>query len=152
MTQQPEALAAVVCDDVGALRTAVVRVVMAAGFRVPAVVTSFSEVPPLVLAHAARVAVVALPLTGMTGMRAVQALRRTAPHCEVVLLAPSNMLELAALEAGARALVPDDDLRVLRDVLGTVAAELRRAQIPRPRSQPDVDADAAGSVRTNPSS
>lgn len=148
MTEHPQGHAAVVCDDVGALRTAVVRVVMDAGFRVPAVVTSFGEVRPLVLAHAARVAVVALPLTGMTGMRAVQALRRTAPHCEVVLLAPSNMLELAALEAGARALVPDDDLRVLRDVLGAVAAELRRARMPRPQ----LDVDAAGSVRTKPSS
>lgn len=148
MTHEAAALSAVVCDDAGSLRTAVERVVMAAGFQVRGVVTTYAEVAPLVLAQSARVAVAALPLTGMTGLRAVQALRWTAPDCEVVLLASSDVLELAALEAGARALVPDDDLRVLRDVLCALFAELRPGQIPLQRTQ--SDAGVAGSVSTNP--
>jgi DNA-binding NarL/FixJ family response regulator len=135
-----EDMVAVICDDRPALRDAVLRLVMACGFDVPAVTQSFTELIPLTMDHEACLVVVALPLTGMSGLRAVRELSTAAPDCEIVLLSPSSTLELAALEAGARALVPEDDLRVLRDVVLEIAAAPRRLRLPqaRPQSEPVV--------------
>lgn len=141
---------AVVCDDRAELRGPVLRLLSAVGFDVVAVVDAFAEVPALVRDHGACLAVVALPLTGLSGLRAVRALRAAAPGCEVVLLSPSSGLEPAALEAGARALVPEDDLRALRHVLRELAAEPVAVRLPRARTQSD-DVAARGSVSTNPS-
>lgn len=117
-----EEMVAVVCDDRPAFRESVVRLLLASGFAVPAVTEAFSAVPGLALAHDACVVVVALPLTGMTGLIGIRALRSRAPHCEIVLVSPSKTLEPAAIEAGARALVPEDDLRVLRALLRKIAS------------------------------
>lgn len=144
-----ENVVAVICDDRPALRDAVLRLLMGCGFDVPAVTESFTGLAPLLLAHDACLVVVALPLTGMSGLRAVRELRAAAPGCQVVLLSPSASLELAALEAGARALVPEHDLRRLRAVALDIAAEPGRLRLPRARDQ--SDGIASGSSSTNPS-
>jgi ActR/RegA family two-component response regulator len=109
--------AAILCHDRPDLQRSVARLLVSSGFDVPVVTESFSAVYGLVREHAAVVAVVALPLTGMSGLLAVRALRAAAPACEVVLMSPSDALQPAAVQAGARALVPEDDLRVLQAVL-----------------------------------
>jgi DNA-binding NarL/FixJ family response regulator len=121
---------------------------MVCGFEVPAITESFAELGPLALAHEACLIVVALPLTGMSGLGAVRELRSAAPDCEIVLLSPSGSLELAALEAGARALVPEDDLRVLRAVALEIAAAPRRLRLPQVRAQ--ADGKVSGSSSTKP--
>jgi len=136
---------AVVCDDRPAVCTPVVRLLLATGFVVPATTEDFAGLRAAVSTHAARVAVVALPLTGLPGLRAVRALRAQAPDCEVVLLSSSESLASAAVAAGARALVPERDLRVLRTVLLELAAAQALPRLPRQR-------DDAASVSTNPSS
>jgi DNA-binding NarL/FixJ family response regulator len=103
---------------------------------------------PLALDQEACLVVVALPLTGMSGLRAVNEFSSAAPDCEIVLLSPSGSLELAALEAGARALVPEDDLRVLRSVALEVAAAPRRLRIPHAR--PHSDCVVNGNSSTKP--
>lgn len=144
-----ENVVAVICDDRPALRDAVLRLLMGCGFDVPAVTESFAEIGTLALAHEACLVVVALPLTGMSGLRAVRELSLADPECQVVLLSPSASLELAALEAGARALVPEHDLRRLRAVALEIAAEPRRLRLPHARGQ--SDGIASGSSSTNPS-
>ena len=139
---------AVICDDRPDLRGAVLRLLMACGFAVPAVTETFAELVPLALEHEACLVVVALPLTGMSGLRAVQEFSFAVPDCEIVLLSPSASLELAALEAGARALVPEDDLRVLRSVALEVAAAPRRLRIPHAR--PHSDSVVNGNSSTKP--
>jgi len=121
-----EPAVAIVCDDRPRFRDAVVRLVRACGFEVPAVTEDFSAVEPLVQQHGARMAVVALPLTGMSGLLAAKAFTSAAPGCELVLVSHSDTLLDAALDAGARALVPESDLRVLRRVLLEVAAARTR--------------------------
>lgn len=139
---------AVVCDDHATAHGPVVRLLTACGFEVAAVVPSFADVPELVRAHDACVAVVALPLTGMSGLLAVRALTSGSPDCQVVLLCPSGLLELTAVEAGARALVPDDDLRGLRVVLLEIAGVPLQARVPGARDH--EEAAPSGSVRTKP--
>ena len=150
MRRGSEQLRAVVCDDRPAARGPLVRLLTVCGFEVPAGVESFSDVPDLLQEHGPCTAVVALPLTGMSGLRAVRALRDAAPTCEVVLLHPSSGLELAAVGAGARALVLEDDLRGLRDVLLDIAGEPLTVRVPGARAQPDDT--PTGSVSTKPSS
>ena len=140
---------ALVCDDRPATREAVRRLLLATGFVVPGVTQTFGELSTAVGTHAARVAVVALPLTGMAGLRAVRALRERSPQCELVLLSASPALERAAVAAGAKALVPEHDLRVLRAVLLELAGAGPVVRRPRPR---DYAPAVTGSVRRKPSS
>jgi FixJ family two-component response regulator len=143
-----EDMVAVICDDRPALRDAVLRLLMACGFEVPAVTESFAELLPLAMDNEACLVVVALPLTGMSGLGAVRQLSTAAPDCEIVLLSPSSTLELAALEAGARALVPEHDLRILRAVVLEIAAAPRRLRLPQAR--PHSDGVVNGSSSTKP--
>ncbi len=148
MTSPRSPRLAVVCDDQTTAHGPVVRLLTACGFDVAAVVPCFADVPGLVRQHEACVAVVALPLTGMSGLGAVRALRGASPGCEVVLLYPSGLLELTAVEAGARALVPDDDLRGLRLVLLELAGVPLHARVPGAR--PHAECVPSGSASTKP--
>jgi DNA-binding NarL/FixJ family response regulator len=138
---------AVICDDRPALRDAVRLLLKACGFDVPAVTEAYAELAPLALSHGACLVVVALPLTGMSGLRAVQEFSFAVPDCEIVLLSPSASLELAALEAGARALVPEDDLRVLRSVALEIAASPRRLRLPQARAHSDGAVNGSSSTK-----
>jgi DNA-binding NarL/FixJ family response regulator len=102
---------------------------------------------PLALDHEACLVVVALPLTGMSGLRACPGVQLAVPDCEIVLLSPSASLELAALEAGARALVPEDDLRVLRSVALEIAAAPRRLRSTAARAHSDGAVNGSSSTK-----
>ena len=146
-------MVAVVCDDRASYRTAVVRLLMGCGFEVRAVTEVFGAVGELALTHRACVVVVSLPLTGITGLQAVRTLSAAIPDCQIILMSSSETLHLAALEAGARALVPEDDLRMLRAVLREIAHSPRQVRLPAAR--PHVDGSPAvpnGNASTNPSS
>lgn len=147
-----EEMVAVVCDDRPAYRNAVVRLLMGCGFEVPAVTEVFAAVGELALTNRACVVVVSLPLTGITGLQAVRALCAAAPDCKIILMSSSQALQLAALDSGARALVPEDDLRALRTVLREIAQTPRQVRLPAAR--PHAEGSAAvpsGNVSTNPS-
>lgn len=152
MNASCDEMVAVVCHDRPSLRTAVVRLLEVCGYEVRAATESFDECAGIALAQRACVVVVALPLTGVRGLTAVKALREDAPDCELVLMSPATALERAAIEAGARALVPEDDLRVLRTVLQEIALAAR-VRVPQARDQSDGVVEApAGTLSTNPSS
>lgn len=152
MTTRCEEMVAVVCDDRPAFRHAVVRLLMGCGFDVAAVTEAFPSVADLALSHRACVVVVSLPLTGLAGLQAVRELRVKAPDCDVILMSPSPALQPAARDAGALALLPEDDLRALRTLLQEIARTPRRVRLPRARGHGDGSpAAASGNASTNPS-
>ena len=139
----PSNLLAVVCDDRPAVVATLNVLIGAAGF-LPLTPTRDREELARVLTSAQpAVAVVALPLLGTAGVRGITALQRLAPDCAFVVLEAAGQLEAAALEAGARAVVPDGDLRPLRTLLLQLAHG-PDGPPPLPR-QPVV-----GRVSTNP--
>jgi len=116
-----------------------------------------------VVGHAApTVAVLALPVPGADGFTAVRDLSRSAPRCSVVVLSSFSGLRGAALEAGARAFVGEDDLRALQTILvdlacaaahhtgGMLPAQGTRVTSLTTVSLPVVDGETAGTVSTNP--
>lgn len=134
----------VVCDDRPAVRRVVTALLVRSGFDVAGEAASFADLRRLVAAERPAVAVLTLPLTGMTGLAAVRALRAEVPCCEIVVLSAFDQLHVAAVEAGATALVPEDSPRALWNVLVDVAARTRqsRVSVPCPRVQPVVVAGA----------
>jgi DNA-binding NarL/FixJ family response regulator len=122
MTTDVPALTGVVCDDRDPVRRMVAGVLVRCGFEVAGRVADFATLRALVRAAGPTVAVVSLPVAGMTGLGAVRTLRAEAPGCMVVLLCSFDQLQVAALEAGARALVPEEDPQALREVLVDIAA------------------------------
>lgn len=123
---------AVVCEDRPWLSGAVAAVVARSGWQVSASTASFADLAPLL--QGADLAVVSLPLAGLGGLRAVGELCAAAPHCDVVLLSCSPALAPTAQQVGARALVPDDDLRALAAVL----RQLSRDRSGRTRTKPSA--------------
>jgi CheY-like chemotaxis protein len=148
MARPPPPLQAVVCDDRPAVVASVAELLRRTGFRPAACVESLPALSRAIAATSAVLAVLALPLTGMRGLSAIRELTSAAPDCQLVLLEAPDTLNLAALEAGARATVPDGDLRRLRTVLLEIAAEQRVVVLPEARPHDE----ATGSVSTNPSS
>lgn len=120
----------VVCDDRPDVRCAVAALLRRCGFEVAGEADTFSALCLLVREHRPAVAVLTLPLAGMSGLAAVRALRAQAPACELVLLSTFDRLEIAALEAGALALVGEDDLQGLHRVLRELAARTPQATVP----------------------
>lgn len=138
----------VVCDDRPAIRRSVGALLVRCGFELTGEVATFAALHELVLRTRPAVVVLTLPLAGMSTLAAVGALRREAPGSEIVVLSAFETLEIAALEAGATALVPDDDPRMLFAILVDMAGSWRRtdegavaalAGIPEPRQASDSD-------------
>ena len=65
-----------------------------------------------------------LTLTGTLGLRLIPVLSAASPGAVIVGLSPAATLDVAALEAGAHAVVADRDARRLRAVLSDLADEL----------------------------
>ncbi len=107
----------VICDDRPALRRTVTSLLLRCGFEVSGEVRHYDELREAVLRAAPTVAIVSLPAPGLSGLTAVAALRAAAPTTELILLSAFGSLEAAALEAGALALVSEDDPQVLQAVL-----------------------------------
>lgn len=108
------ALRSIVCDDRSDGRRSLTALCLGCGLDVVEVVSAFSELvaavprcrPDLVLLTAPAV-----------GLGAVGRLCQDAPDCRVVLVTPFPDLADAALQAGAVAVVDEDDLTRLRGVL-----------------------------------
>ena len=118
----PSGLGGVICDDLDARCRSVAGLLSRSGFTVVDQVPTFAALRDSVLGCRPAVAVLALSLVGMGGLEAVRVLRRDVPDCQVVLLSSFSRLVPEAVQAGARALVPEDDPQALLDVLRAVAA------------------------------
>lgn len=123
-----------VCDDRAAVRRTVTGLLVGCGFQVAGEAVGFAGFTELLARVQPRVAVVGLPLAGRNGLHAVGALHAAAPGCEVVLLSAfSSGIERAAIDAGAWAVVGEQDPRALRRVLLDIARSLLERQPPLPR-------------------
>lgn len=149
-SNSPAVPTAVVCDDRADMRHVVGRLLGRCGFDVGGSADGYLALRELVRTTQPDVAVVTLPLPGMNGLRALRELRETAPDCQVVLLSAFGQLDVAAVEAGAAALVPEDDLHALQLLLTRIAAALRPVDlsIPEPRAHriPEAAASTAPTV------
>ncbi len=125
----------VVCDDRPECRHVVGQLLDACGFQPDGEAADFLALRELVQRLQPAVVVVTLPLPGMNGLRAVRALREDAPGCQVVLLSEFGQLDIAAVEAGAAALVPEQDLRALKLVLLGIAERAAAIVVPEARIQ-----------------
>ena len=131
-------LVGVVCDDRPEARHRVGRLLVRCGFQLGTAVDGFAALREQVRELQPAVAVLTLPLPGMNGLRAVRDLRADAPRCQIVLVSAFGRLDVAALEAGAAALVPEDDLQALQSVLHTIADAVPPHAVltlPDPRAQ-----------------
>lgn len=142
---------AVVCDDRAEVRHVVGRLLDRCGFSAVGAVDAYPALRALAREHQPAVVVVTLPLPGMNGLRAVREVHEDAPDCQIVLLSAFGQLDVAAVEAGAAALVPEDDLQALQSVLCGIAAAPRRVDVslPDPRAQvavPDAVVPTAATV------
>lgn len=150
-------LTGVVCDDRPQVRRTVTSLLNRCGFEVSGETDAFSPLRKLVRSAQPTVVVLTLPVVGMSSLAVVSILRDEAPACEVIVLSAFQELNLAALEAGARALVPEEDPQALKTVLLALAAASQRADqvvvLPSTRTQPDVvPSPRAGSDTTTISS
>ncbi len=131
-TSQDRSLVAVVCDDRADARHVVGRLLARCGFTLGGTADGYLALRELVRTTQPAVAVVTLPLPGMNGLRAVRDLREAAPDCQIVLLSAFGQLDVAALEAGAAALVPEDDFQALQLVLRGIVGGPRRVSVSLP--------------------
>lgn len=145
MTPRNTLLPAVLCEDRPAVVASLTSLLRATGYQVHATTDTLPALRAAIRPTAARVAVVALPLTGMAGLAALRALHSDAPWCELIVLEVPDSLASAALAAGARAALRDGDLPGLRAVLLQVAQEPRTVRLPAARCQADIE-PVTGSV------
>lgn len=155
----------VVCDDRPQVRRTVTSLLTRCGFEVAGEADTFLALRAIVRATPPTVVVVTVPLVGVSSLAVVSMLHADAPTCAVVILSVFERLHLAALEAGAWALVPEDDPRVLQSVLLEIAAATYERDGPAagtpgmavslpPRTSATVSGfpAAAGRLSTNPAS
>ncbi len=110
-----------VCDDRPARCRTVTSLLTRCGFSVSGEVRHYDDLRDLVVRAAPTLAIVTLPTPGMRGLAAVTGLRAAAPTTELILLSAFGNLEVAAREAGALALVSEDDPQALQAVLQAVS-------------------------------
>lgn len=114
---QPPALLAVICQDDGALATAIKdTVTYLYGLQVAATVASATEAIAAAERSKPDLVVIDLVLAGELGLGVVSALRAAAPGCAVVVVVPPAFitLQLDAVASGAMTLVESSDLRPLQ--------------------------------------
>ena len=137
--QHPEHATAptgVVCDDRPDVRRRLTAQLRRCGISVVGEADGFVGLLTLVLRTRPVLVVFTLPVSGTSGLTAVSALHAAAPSCALVLLSAARNLEQAAREAGAYAVLPEEDPLSLNRVLAALVA-----------SAPAV---VAGSSSTNP--
>lgn len=139
------ALTAVVCDDRPADRRRSSFLLTRCGFTVVGEVDGFVGLLTGVLRSQPRVALLTLPLMGTSGLTAISALRAAAPACELVLLCAFSNLDDAARQAGAYAVLREDDPQSLRSALCGLA---RPASLPSSQRTPDYNR-AGGQIGTS---
>lgn len=116
---------AVVCVSEDGSLSQVLRALEDSGFEVLAAVDRGLHLLPPVADFGPDVVVLDVALVGTLGLRLIGMVRHLAPDAAVVVLTPLHTLHVAALEAGAYAVVPADDLRTLTATLGELARSTR---------------------------
>jgi CheY-like chemotaxis protein len=95
------------------------------GFVTVAEATRGIDTVTFVAEHDPDVVIIDLAQVGGLGLRIFSVIEALAPECLRIALSPMDTLDLAALEAGANAVIPDGDLRRLRRVLTTLTRSRR---------------------------
>lgn len=108
-----------VSDD-GA-RLQVLRALTDSRYEVLANVDRGLELLPHVAQFSPEVVVLEVTVLGTLGFRLFAMMHLLAPMAAIIVLAPALTYDVAAVEAGAHAVVPMDDPRRLRDVLDALA-------------------------------
>lgn len=111
----------VVCVSADGPRSQVLRALEDSRYEVLAEVDRGLELLPPVAGFVPDVVVLDLALVGSLGLRLFTMIKFLAPQVAIVVLAPMQTFHVGALEAGAHAVVPTDDLRQLRELLATLA-------------------------------
>ena len=112
-----------VCDDRAAVRRMVTALLLRCGYDETVAIDAAAALRGALDERRPTVAVVALPLLGMGGLTAVRDLLGPRPWLRLVLLSEFDELSGAAVEAGATALVPEDDPMLLQvHLLGVLAS------------------------------
>ncbi len=113
VTQPPLPLRVIVCHDDLAMRRAVVATVERAGLVLAGQSDRGAEAVRLAREVRPDVAIIHLALLGTLGLRLIPTLQGTGPGTLVIGLSPLDSLVGPALDAGAHAVVTENDLRAL---------------------------------------
>ncbi|MDP8930618.1 MAG: response regulator [Actinomycetota bacterium] len=114
-------LQVVVCHDDAGSRRIIAAHVERAGFEVAGETDRGIEAVRLAGELRPAVAIVHLALLGGLGLRLIPTLQAAAPGCLVIGISPLETLFRAALDAGAHAVVAENDLRRLAAELDAIA-------------------------------
>ncbi len=114
-------LRAILCHDDPEMRDAVAATIERAGFVLVGKTERGLEAVGLAGDVRPDVAVIHLALLGTLGLRLIPTLQAAAPGCLVVVLSPLDTLVVPALEAGAHAVVAENDVLGLAAELGAIA-------------------------------
>lgn len=153
----------VVCDDRPGVRRMVTGLLLRCGYDAAVAVDGVADLRRTLAEVRPVVAVVALPMLGLGGLAAVTRLLDEHPGLRLVLLSGFETLAEAAEQAGATALVPEEDPMLLHvHLLGVLAAVGGPAEVVLPGVPAQEPVGAAsvpapsvapptGTVSTNPS-
>lgn len=113
---------AVVCVSDDAVKPPVAHALDQHGFDVVAEVDRGIEALPVVAEYEPDVVVLDVALLGTLGVRLLSLLTTLAPDVEIIVLGTLGTVNLAVLEAGARAVVPVEDLGAFSEAISELAA------------------------------
>lgn len=112
---------AILCLDEAGMRRAVGAIIERAGFSLVGETDRGLDAVGLAGDVCPDVAIIHLALLGTLGLRLIPTLQAAAPGCLVVAISPLGTLVGAALEAGAHAVVADNDVLGLATELEAIA-------------------------------
>ncbi|MDQ4129798.1 MAG: response regulator [Actinomycetota bacterium] len=114
-------LRAILCHDDPGMRRVIAAHLERAGFAVAGETDRGADAIRLAVEVQPHVAIIHLALLGTLGLRLIPAIDAAAPGCLVIGISPLDTLIRAALDAGARAVVAENDLRGLATELEAIA-------------------------------
>ena len=117
---------AVVCASADGAEPAIAWMLGHAAFEILATVDRGIEILPAVAEYTPDVVVIDAALTGSLGWRLLRMVAMLAPEACIIVVSDLAGLDLAAVEAGAHAVVAADDIGSLRDVLRELTASSGR--------------------------
>jgi DNA-binding response OmpR family regulator len=117
----------VICEDDADLRRRILLLAESSGLEVVAVTDRWSDAMSLVVENEAQGVVVDVATVGQVGLRLLQALRRLAPSCRILLVSDLPDLAEAAQAAGADVVVSPSDLRPLASAFEQLRTEPQSA-------------------------
>ena len=113
---------AVVCLSDDAVTTPIAHALDQHGFDVVAEVDRGIEALPVVAEYEPDVVVLDVALLGTLGVRLLSLITTLLPDVEIIVLGTLGTLNVAVLEAGARAVVPAEDLRAFSEAISELPA------------------------------